>query len=193
MPNYVQNKIIDKFITELGATKIDNDSHWLVEFMHNAWKCGISQKGQKLIISVQKPYSEGLTNRIASDEIWSSIVTSIQMTAFRPTDHMIKDFERRIDWDGLQNYLDTFNQETKNYDAYVANSKAIATQIALAAGSEMKQISDTRYTINPHGQWYSNGPGAILVDGPSVRIEIYGISNIEMVKEIAALLKKYKT
>jgi len=187
----VQNPVIDKFCQTLGVEKIDNDSHWQVEFMHNNWRCSISQNDDKLAISVQKPRQNRDCPHYKSDEMFQGLTTSIKVTASREIDVIVREFKRRINWEGLDFYKICFDSEVTSYKNHLDNARKISDDLALACDTPHRQTGQGQYNINPVGPWYSIDK-VITIDGDSIRIDLRGMKNVEMVKEIAQVLKKYK-
>jgi hypothetical protein len=191
MPCHVENATIDQFCEKLGVEKIDNGSHWLVEFAHNNHKCNVTQKGDKLIFSVQKPHP-GEANRGKSDAIWSELTTSINCNASRKIDDIVRDFERRISWEGLTlGYIPCFLGESASHQEHLDETFKLAVELSLASDHKAKKIREDRYIIDPVGPWHSIA-GSMVIEGNYIQIDIRGLKNVEMAKEIAAVLRKYK-
>ena len=187
----VKNATIDQFCEKLGVEKLDNNSHWLVEFMYNTWKCGITQKGDKLVIYVHKPHG-GQPRRGKSDAIWDELTTSINCNASRKIDEIVRDFERRISWEGLTlGYIPCYFKESDTHEEHLDKAFKIAVELSLAADHKAKKVREDKYVIDPVGPWYSNA-GAIVIEGNSIQVDVRGLKNVEMGKVIAAVLRKYK-
>lgn len=184
---------VESIVAALGSEIIPNESMWQKFFMVNGHRLSISANGDKYVISVCSMVNTvSQASHFKSDELWGACVHSVQVTSTRPAADIAKDVLRRIEWDKIVQYKEKFLEEEERHREVCASSRELAEIIAGAAGAKIRQTGQTVFTININGDWYSMPNDTVVISGNSMELGIRGVKNVEMMKELVAVLAKYR-
>lgn len=187
-----ESSLYQPIIDALGATKIETETHYSVDFMLKGRRCSMNLVGDKITfwIHTAKP-AEGMedASHYESDKIYDSLIHPIKVSASRSPQDIAKDVLRRLNFSEYDRYLSIYRQEENDHRNYLLSVEEIATEINDIIGQGMTGTGDV--WVEARGDWYTNYKTPIRVSGTSVEFSLRGISNRDMIRELAQVIGKY--
>lgn len=188
--------IFQAFLTELGAVETENThvSYWQSFFDYRGHKCSITQNGKKFEISVCLKPKNPKVCHFKSDQMWRELTHSINVSCTRPSRDIVRDFDRRIEWDKIDSYYEQVLVENNAHDEYCNKAENIAKMLGSILEHPLHMVDDGVFTIDVRGGWHSAGERAsVWVEGSSINFCLKSIKDEALACELAEVLARYRT
>jgi hypothetical protein len=204
-PCYVVNAKIDEVLQLLGVKKLDNGSHWQVEFNYNpkntvasfealVFGCGVtilkSGKSERLCFKVFKPanpYRHMIASR--SDAVWDKAVREITVDSKRPAADIVREFTRRIDWEACNQYLEVLAVEIQEFKESIVRHNELVQKLNGFVGGKVITTDEpfVTYIRPPKGsKFYCLDREPIRVGHLSVSFEVRGVEDQDLACRLCA-------
>lgn len=189
-----------EIIALLGGIVKPNDSHWLIEFYldRNGYThtCGIipqvSGNRKKLKIYVSKPEKASRQiNKHESDKLWNDLCSKVNVAENRPAEDIVKDIDRRIEWDKIDQYLSKVDEETAKHKELVEKHKELVDTLVEACKGKKRETAEELITyIRPadNGGSYTMNGECIRVDNQSVTFDLRSVTKLHVAKKLCEAL-----
>lgn len=187
---------LESIIAAIGG-EIDREfeSHWQIKFRYQDLNFLAHESGDKYSIGLYGPLCHTGVCYANSEEYERANVTrSIGVSVNRKPEDAAKDFKRRIDVATIKRWFELRKIDEQDQEDYNKRSLELAQIVAgVAGGSVRSSSSESHYIhVDAGGKWYSMSSGVIHVQGQSVSFDIRGVTDTDLIRDLAAVLEKHR-